>query len=65
MLLLFLRSEVADDTTVCGPFVRRYLAFSDEETSIGALQISNSLEETTNFISEAAFPHTSRGGILD
>jgi hypothetical protein len=65
MLLLFLRSEVADDTTVCGPFVGRYLAFSDEETSISALQVSDSLEETTDIVSKAAFPHALCGGILD
>ena len=65
MLLLFLRAKVADDTTVCGPFVCRYLAFSDEETSISTLQVSNSLKETTNFVDEAAFPHNPCGFILD
>ena len=65
MLLLFLRAKVADDTTVCGPFVGRYLAFSDEETRISTLQVSNSLKETTNFVGEAAFSHDTRGFILD
>ena len=65
MLLLFLRAKVADDTTVCGPFVGRYLAFSDEETRISTLQVSNSLKETTNFVGETSLPHKSRGFMLD
>ena len=65
MLLLFLRAKVADDTTVCGPFVGRYLGFSDEETSNSALLVTDSLKETTNFVGEAAVPHNPCGFILD
>ncbi len=35
------------------------------ETSISALQVTDSLRETTNFVGEAAFPHKTRGFILD
>jgi hypothetical protein len=65
MLLHFLWSEVGDDTTVCGPFVGRFLGFSDEETSISAFLVTDSLKEMTNFVGKAAFPHNPCGFILD
>ena len=65
MLLLLLWTEVADNATVRGPFVRWYLTLTDEEASISTLQVPNTLEETPNFVRKAAFPHTSCGGILD
>ena len=65
MLLVLLGSDGADDATICGPLVRRYLTFANEEASVSALQVSYSLEETTNLVGKASFPHNASGLILD
>ena len=56
MWFIFLWSVVANNATVCGVLVTRHLLPVNEKTSVGALNVTYSLEETTEFVYEACLP---------
>ena len=56
MWFIFLWSVVANNSTVCGTLVTRHLLPVNEKTSVGALDVTDALEETTEFVCEAGLP---------
>ena len=56
MWFIFLWSVVANNATVCGTLVTRHLLPVNEKTSVGALDVTDALEETTEFVCKAGLP---------
>ncbi len=56
MWFIFLWTVTANNATVCGALVWWHLCLVNEITSVGALDVTYSLEETTKFVRKACLP---------